>query len=73
MKEQSNYKYIIQRNNTTATQHEDTDMKEKGLVEKYGHRSAPAITHILKRMKINKEPGKEKDLQTRNMATLQTL
>ena len=80
----SNYKYIIQKDNTKTAQTKNTDIEEKELIKKYGHMSVPVITEdtmpfdhdtwakIVKYMglKVNKYTGKGQTL--RNFRTKET-
>jgi len=69
----SNYKYIIQKDNTKTAQTKSTEIEEKELIKKYGHMSVPVITHILKKNEEKQRTGEKKDLRTKDTSTLQTL
>ena len=56
----SNYKYIIQKDNTKTAQTKSTEIEEKELIKKYGHMSVPVITHILKKNEEKQRTGEKK-------------
>ena len=56
----SNYKYIIKKDNTKTAQTKSTEIEEKELIKKYGHMSVPVITHILKKNEEKQRTGEKK-------------